>query len=64
MKALRKWGANEELESLLSIIEQQQEKSFEDQSPEIMQPLPPREVRLKQLKLQKLEGLLIKLQRG
>lgn len=64
MKALRKWGSTEELESLLAIIEQQQEKSFEDQSPEIIQPLPPREVRLKQLKLQKLEDLLLKLQKA
>lgn len=63
MKAIRKWGENEELESLLAIIEQQQEKSFEDHSPEIIQPLPPREVRMRQLKLQKLEGLLLKLQK-
>lgn len=64
MKAIRKWGTNEELESLLAIIEQQQEKSFEDQSPEIIQPLPPREVRVRQLKLQKLEGLLLRLQKA
>lgn len=61
LKAIRKWGSTEELESLLGIIEQQQEKSFEDQSPEIIQPLPPRPERIRQRKIQKLETLLEKI---
>ncbi len=60
-KALRKWGKTQELEELLNIIEQQQEKSYEDHSPEIIQPLPPRAERIRQLKIQKLESLLTKL---
>ena len=62
-KALRKWGKTQELEDLLNIIEQQQEKSYEDHSPEIIQPLPPRAERIRQLKLQKLESLLTKLKK-
>jgi len=63
LKAIRKWGTTEELSSLLNIIEQQQEKSFEDQSPEIIQPLPPRPERIRQLKVQKLENLLQKVRK-
>jgi len=64
LKAIRKWGTTEELESLLGIIEQQQDKSFEEQSPEIIQPLPPRSERLRQLKVHKLESLMQKFKKA
>lgn len=58
MRSIGKFGRIPELESRLSVIAQQREKSFEDESPEIIQPVPPRPKRIRQLKINKLEKIL------
>lgn len=57
-KALMKFGSHHDLESRWEVIEQQKDKSLEEESPEIIQPVPPRPERLRLLKLEKLERLL------
>ncbi len=58
MKAIHKFGNDPELEARWDVIEQQRDKSFENESPEIIQPVPPRPERIRLLKIQKLEKLL------
>ncbi|MEY4615988.1 MAG: hypothetical protein RJB66_948 [Pseudomonadota bacterium] len=58
LKAIERFGESPELESRLQVIDQQQEKSFDDESPEIIQPVPPRPERIRRLKINKLEHLL------
>lgn len=60
LKAIERFGVSPELESRLNVIEQQRDKSFEDESPEIIQPVPPRPERIRLRKIQKLERLLSK----
>jgi tetratricopeptide (TPR) repeat protein len=60
LKGLRRFGKHSVLEARLQVIEQQHEKSFENESPEIIQPVPPRPERIRRLKIHKLEKLLAK----
>lgn len=60
LKAFDRFGQAADLNARLAVIEQQQEKSFEDDSPEIIQPVPPRAERIRLLKIEKLEQLLKK----
>ncbi len=58
IKAISRFGRSPELETRLNVIELQREKSLENESPEIIQPVPPRPERIRRLKIQKLQKLL------
>lgn len=61
LKATKKFGLLSDLQARINVIERQREKSLENESPEIIQPVPPRPERIRLLKIKKLRTLLLKL---
>lgn len=59
----KKWGITEELNSLLSVIHSQKDKSTEIQSLNVFPALAPKDLHLRHLKIKKLENILTQIER-